>query len=196
MQISLNISLLERLINVFQAYFSVGVEEAYETIAPLVQQLFPNEAGALYVMNPSKRLLEAIATWGPEPLTSDRVFAPHECLALQRKRNHLVEDTHNGLICQHIHTNVLPVETCCIPMMVHGEVIGVLSISSLRRGQIAQTNQLALTVARHISVSLANLKLRRTLHHQRFRDPLTKLYIRYYLQKSLKQEILCRSVGE
>lgn len=188
MQISLNINLLERLIDSLQACFSV--EEGYQTIAPVVQQLFPNEAGAIYVMNPSKRLLEAIATWGPEPLTSDRVFAPHECLALQRKREHLVEDTHHGLICQHIHPHALPVETFCIPMMVHGETMGVLSISSLRRGQMAQTKQLALTVAKHIGLALANLKLREALNHQTFRDPLTKLYNRRYLEESLEREIL------
>jgi hypothetical protein len=56
-----------------------------------VQQLFPNEAGAIYVMSSSKNLLEAIATWGPIPLTSDPVFSPNECVALRRGQAHLVE---------------------------------------------------------------------------------------------------------
>lgn len=63
MPTNLNITLLEQLIDLLQACFSV--EEAYTAIEPLMRQLFPNEAGAIYVMSSSKNQLEAIATWGP-----------------------------------------------------------------------------------------------------------------------------------
>ena len=187
MQTHLNTPLLEHLIEILQSCFSQ--EEAYTAIKPLVQQLFPNEAGAIYVMSSSKNLLEAIATWGPIPLTSDPVFSPNECVALRRGQAHLVEDTHHGLVCQHIRPNVLPVETFCIPMMAHGETLGVLYVSSLNRGQITETKQLAITVAKYIGLALANLKLRETLKNQSLRDPLTKLYNRHYLEESLEREM-------
>jgi diguanylate cyclase (GGDEF)-like protein len=187
MQINLDGSLLEQLIDLLQASFSF--EEAYTPIESLMQQLFPNSAGAIYVMNSSKNLLEAIATWGPIPVTSDPLFTPNECLALRRGQAHLVDDTHHGLLCQHIRTNFLPVETFCLPMIAHGETLGILYVSSLQRGQIVQIKQQALTVARHIGLALANLKLRETLQSQSLRDPVTKLFNRRYLEESLEREI-------
>ena len=106
---TLDVTLLEELIDALQACYSR--QEAYTAIAPLVQQLFPDEVGAIFVMNSSKNLLEAIANWGPKPLTSDLIFTPHECFALRRGQAHAVEDTHCGLTCQHIRSHALPVET-------------------------------------------------------------------------------------
>jgi diguanylate cyclase (GGDEF)-like protein len=184
---SLNINLLEQLIDLLQACFSV--EEAYTAIKPLVQRLFPNEVGAIYVVSPSKNQLEAIATWGSAPLTSDPIFTPCDCLALRRGQAHLAEDTHYGLTCQHIRPDSLPVETFCVPMTVHGEPLGVLYIGSLHRGRITETKQLAVSVAKQIGLALANLKLRETLNNHSLRDPLTKLYNRHYLEESLEREI-------
>lgn len=187
MQSNLNLPVLEQLIDLLQSCFSV--EEARTVIEPLVQQLFAHEAGGIYVMSSSKNWLEAIATWGPLPLTSDPIFTPNDCLALQRGRAHLVDDTHHCLLCQHIRTNALPVETFCVPMIVHGECLGVMSISSLHRGRITEIRHLAEKVAKYTGLALANLKLRETIKDQSFRDPLTKLYHRRYLEESLEREI-------
>lgn len=196
MQTKLEIDLLEQLIDLLQACFSV--DEADAALKPLMQQLFPKEVGAIYVISPSQNLVEAIAlwappeaiaTWGALPLTSDPIFTPDECLSLRRGQAHLVEDTHHGLLCQHVRPDSSAVETLCIPMMAHGETLGVLYIGSLYRGRITQIKPLAETVAKHISLALANLKLRETLNHLRLRDPLTKLYNRRYLEESLEREI-------
>lgn len=186
MQTNLRITVLEQLIDLLQGCFSL--EEAYTAIVPLMQQLFPREAGAIYVMSSSNRL-EAIATWGSVPLPSDSVFTRSECLALRRGRPHLIEDTEHGLLCQHIQPYTLAVETLCVPIMVQEETLGVLHISSVHRGRIAETEQLAVSVAKDIGLALANLKLRETLNNQSLRDPLTQLYNRRYLEESLEQEI-------
>ena len=193
MQTNLEIDLLEQLIDLLQACFSV--DEADIALKPLMQQLFPKEIGAIYVISSSQKLVEAIATWGALPLTSDPIFTPDECLSLRRGQAHLVEDTHHGLLCQHVRADSLAVETLCIPMMAHGETLGVLYIGSLYRGRITQIKPLAETVAKHISLALANLKLRETLNHLRLHDPLTKLYNRRYLEESLEREIQ-RSVDQ
>lgn len=187
MQTNIKNNLLEQLIDSLQACFST--EDAYKTIAPLMQELFPNETGAIYLASHSKTKLKAIATWGPTPLTSDPLFNPHECIALQRDKIHLVEDTHHSLRCQHIRSNLLPVETCCVPMTVHGDTLGVLYVSSLQRGRISAAEQQATTIAKHIGLALANLRLRDSLNNQSFRDPLTKLYNCRYLKECLDREI-------
>ena len=53
----------------------------------------------------------------------------------------------------------------------------------------ASREQLAATVAGHIALALANLKLRDTLRTQSIRDPLTGLYNRRYLNESLEREV-------
>lgn len=187
MQTNIKITVLEQLIDSLQACFSI--EEADQTIAPLLQQLFPNETGAIYVVNAGKTQLKAIATWGSTPSTSEPIFTTHECVALHRQKIHLVEDTHHSLRCQHIRGNSLPVETCCIPMTVHGDTLGILYVSSLHRGRISEAEQLAVSVAKYIGLALANLRLRDTLKNQSFRDPLTKLYNRRYFEECLEREI-------
>lgn len=187
MQTILNITVLEQLVDRLQACFSI--EEAAQAITPSIQQLFPDEAGAIYILRSPNNLLEAIATWGSVPLTSDPIALHDECIALQRGEPHLVEDIQRSLRCQHLRANSLPVETLCVPIIAHGEPLGVLYIGSLQRGRIFAVQQLAARVAKHIGLALANLKLRETLKSQSLRDPLTKLYNRRYLEESLEREI-------
>jgi diguanylate cyclase (GGDEF)-like protein len=187
MQTKLEIDVLEQLIDLLQSCFSV--EEVDAALKPLLQELFPTEVGAIYVISSSKNLVEAIATWGSLPLTSDPIFTPHDCLALQRGQGYLVDDTHHGLLCQHVRADSLVVETLCIPIRAHGEMLGVFYVGALHRGRITQIKPLAETVAKHISLALANLKLRDTLNDLRLHDPLTQLYNRRYLEESLEREI-------
>ena len=49
--------------------------------------------------------------------------------------------------------------------------------------------RLAETVSKQIAISLANLKLRETLQHQSFRDSLTGLYNRRYLEATIIREL-------
>jgi diguanylate cyclase (GGDEF)-like protein len=66
----------------------------------------------------------------------------------------------------------------------------VLYLSFMEPGQLTRAKQqLAVTVARQISLSLANLKLYESLQHQSIRDPLTGLFNRRYLEESLTREI-------
>ena len=52
-----------------------------------------------------------------------------------------------------------------------------------------------MTVAEHIALSLANLKLHETLRSQSIRDPLTGLFNRRYMEESLEREMRRASRG-
>lgn len=183
------IALLGEISDVLQACFTV--EEAYSALTTLVQPLFPDTKGGIFLISASKNLVEAVATWGSPPLPSQELFTPHECWALRRGRAHWVEDAHSGLQCKHVHHDELPTASLCVPMMAQGEAMGVLYLSSLELGRLTQTKQqLASTVAEHIALSLANLKLRATLQNQSIRDPLTGLFNRRYMEESLDRELL------
>ncbi len=181
------ITLLSEMSDFLQACLTV--EEACTTLAQLVQPLFPAASGGIFLIGAGKNLVEPVASWGV-PLVEDlKSFTPTDCWGLRRGKPHWVDDTDNGLLCKHLH-HALPAESLCVPMMAQGEALGVLYLSSLESGSLTPAKQqLATTVAEHIALALANLKLRETLHHQSVRDGLTGLFNRRYMEESLAREI-------
>jgi diguanylate cyclase (GGDEF)-like protein len=150
--------------------------------------LFPGISGALYTIAASRTHGEAVAIWGS--LAAQRACDPDECWALRRGKMHLVQDIAGGhaLVCKHL-SSPPPHSTFCVPMMAQGETIGMLHLCREQSGFPEAVQQLAVTVAEHISLSLANMRLRETLRHQAIRDPLTGLYNRRYMEESLDREI-------
>lgn len=93
------------------------------------------------------------------------------------------------MVCGHLH-QPFPSEYLCLPMIAQGETLGVLHLSQSTTGRLTKAKQrLAITVAEHISMSLANLKLREILRSQSIRDVLTGLFNRLYMEESVDQEI-------
>ena len=182
------ITLLTDLSDILQACLTF--KDAYTAIATMVQPLFPNTSGGLYLISSSKNLVEAVTTWGSPPEPSSSLFTPHECWALRRGRTHLVNSNQVGLLCPHLQQPLLAAESLCVPMMAQGEAIGILLLCAPELGQLtAAKKQLAITVAEHIALALANLKLRETLQDQSIRDPITGLFNRRYMEESLDREI-------
>jgi diguanylate cyclase (GGDEF)-like protein/PAS domain S-box-containing protein len=203
------ITLLNKMGDLLQTCLST--EEAYTVIALSAQQLFPNESGALYMFSNSKSLVEMVAVWG-KPLLGEQVFASDECWALRRGQIHSVQDTRTGLLCGHINqkskstspliltgTSSPFLSYMCVPMMAQGETLGMLYLQSGFRednqsdripenwGESKQ--RLIVTMAEHIGLALANLKLRETLRNQSIRDPLTGLFNRRYMEEALEKEL-------
>ncbi len=182
------IALLSELSDILQACLSI--EEAHSALAELVQPLFPDVSGGVFIISASKQLVEAVATWGDSSATSQKIFTPNECWALRRGRSHWAESTHEGLLCKHTHRDSSTTESLCVPMMAQGEALGVLYLRSQQKQQFTQAKQqLASAVAEHIALALANLKLHEALQQQSIRDPLTGLFNRRYLEESLEREL-------
>lgn len=111
---------------------------------------------------------------------------------------HMMDETHGALRCGHVS----PVANCgyiCVPMMAHGEALGILHLQSPvnegdlpRPGRIGLTEakqRLAVTLSENVALALANLRLREKLRMQSIRDPLTGLFNRRYLEESLEREL-------
>jgi diguanylate cyclase (GGDEF)-like protein/PAS domain S-box-containing protein len=194
------ITLLSHMTHLLQA--AISVDEAWLVISQLMPMLFPHNSGGVFRLNPVFNSLEGVIIWGT-PSTTQELFLLDECLALQKCQPHLQEHKSNVLCCQHL-ISCPPAMSFCIPIANQGETIGLFYLGAglknynLSQGDILLSQeqtipkdkqQLAVTVARQISMGLANLTLRETLRHQSIRDSLTGLYNRRYLEESLEREI-------
>jgi len=145
-------------------------DEAYHVIVRVAQQIFPVQVGALYVIAPSRNLVEAVAVWGDSDL-AERVFSPDDCWAL------------------HLHAPP-PEGYLCVPMMAQSEALGVLHLTQPESGRITEAKQrLAIAMAEHIAMALSNSRLHETVRSQSIRDPLTGLFNRRFMEESLELEL-------
>ncbi|WP_306535347.1 diguanylate cyclase [Geobacter sp.] len=173
-----------------------NLDEAYRVIVVTADKLFPGESGALFMLNPSRNLLESTCEWGPTS-GHERLFAPDSCWALRRGRMHVAAGGKGSIACKNTACG-LSHECICIPMTTQGETIGVIHFEGAATGEstIGTTDglsdgkyQLAVTMTEHVALALANLRLRETLRNQSIRDPLTGLYNRRYMEETLAREI-------
>ena len=184
--INSEVMLLGKMSNLLQACFTE--KDAQATIAEFMRQLFPQQSGAIYRICGSINLVELLVNWGDNP-PIELVFNPHDCWSLRSGRSHLFDRQHNDLPCQHYHSNCTE-QSLCIPLMAQGETFGLLYLTAnSSSNKLTEAKQkLALAVAEHTGLALANLKLRETLRLQSIRDALTGLYNRRYLEEYLAKE--------
>ena len=174
------------------------IAEAYAISARYIKRVCPNSSGALYAINASRDLAEAMQMWGDPPMTQ-QVFMPLSCWAIRRGRQHLVDEQHPGLLCGHI-TGPDTNRYLCVPLMVNGEAIGILHLCNIAsdepdrlemdsKSYTEHKTQLITMIAEHIALAIANLQLRDTLRQQSIRDALTGLFNRRYMEETLEREL-------
>ena len=183
-QQSLLLSKLEELLQACETR-----EEAYEVVAHISKQLFPGLFGALYGLGQDGRHLQVIRAWGEEKLKS--TFSAMDCIGVRRGRPHLSAGEMSPLNCHHVDTNRHV--SLCVPLIGKNEAFGVLELLAENGNGDTQPfvdiRELAVTVARRIAVTFANLKLSQNLREQSLRDPLTNLYNRRYMMDTLDREL-------
>lgn len=167
------------------------IEELYRIVGNFASRLFPRSSGALCVIDSSRNVIETTAIWGDSSVCKP-IFLPDDCWALRSGRTHLVNDPESGLICSHAARDRQYAQIC-VPMSAQSEMLGFLHLQS--RGdspiEVFTDTELRLVhvVAEEIALSLANVGLREILRHQAFRDALTGLYNRRFLQEALDLEL-------
>ena len=165
--------------------------EAYSIISDVVTQLFPDDSGAVFVLNSSRDMLEAAAVWGPLP-PGNVIFPPNECWAHRRGQSHLVLSHERR--CAHVsddgHMYV------CLPLLAQGETLGILYLldglaknNKADEARMEEKAKLAKILADNIGLGIANLKLRESMLNLSIRDPLTGLFNRRYMDEALGQEL-------
>jgi diguanylate cyclase (GGDEF)-like protein len=169
-----------------------SLEEAYEVVTRRILHLLLDTSGALYMITPSRNMLECVGRWGEPAQLFEKTFDPEDCWGLRRNKPHGMESEASDLICKHVEgADCAPGAYLCIPMVAHGEVMGLLHIryaneNKQARSVIANSAQAA---TEQLSLILANLRLRDTLRNQSIRDPQTGLFNRRYMEDSLDREL-------
>ncbi|MFM1843518.1 MAG: phytochrome-like protein cph2 [Cyanobacteriota bacterium] len=165
------------------------VKEASNALSSLVENLFPDCSGAIFITNQSRNRMEVMSHWG-DALQSAPDFHPQDCWALRRGRLHHCEHHRSGLRCRHVPADQEIDTTLCIPMIAQSETLGLFYLSTNNPSTLPEAKrQIARTVAEQVALAISNLNLRETLQYQSIRDPLTGLYNRRYLEEVLSQEI-------
>jgi diguanylate cyclase (GGDEF)-like protein len=164
-----------------------SLDESYDVILRLAPAIFSGQSGMLYLFRASRDALERHVVWGDPGRKGGEVFAADECWALRRGSAHDVGGDTASMYCKHMDLPH-PAAALCLPMLGHGDVIGVLSLRS--SSPISdEARRLAALATEQISMALANMQLRETLRNQSIRDPLTGLFNRRYAEETLPREL-------
>lgn len=178
---------------------SADMQEASAIAERLLTKAAGESSGGVTVFNASRNLLTRAFTWGKAPaggapLTAE-TLQPEECLALRRGKTQLVRDVARDGTCKHLGAK--HGSTLCVPLLAHGETVGVMSIvderTSAWTGEVATLFQ---TIGEQLGVAFANLQLRTRLQNQSIRDPLTSLFNRRYLEETFVRELARASRGD
>lgn len=171
------------------------VDELYAVIADYLERLFPDAHGAFFAYSASRDDLEQKASWGSDPaLRESSLIKPSDCWGLRRGRAHRLEGSSTRMRCAHIRSSVGE-GSVCAPVLGPDETIGLLHLrfdadaAHQATSRWEEREQLAVTAAEYLGLSLVNLRLRVALQRQSIRDSLTGLFNRRFLEETLVREI-------
>ena len=172
---SRSVELLAKMAHAMQAAQTDAELEA--VLQEFLPRVLPDTPGALYVQDDPGAMLVKTVAWGAAAGFVDR-FAPADCRGFLRSETGIGA----GSMCRHSESGV---RCRCEPILAGGESVGLLCLA----GSIGTEEQFRLAILiENIALSLYNHRLRRTLHEQSIRDPLTKLFNRRYMEEALAME--------
>lgn len=179
-----------------------SLEELYQITGTFMAQILPGSVGEMYIYANSRDVLDGVCSWGDTPI-HDHIL-PDSCWALRRGRQYRYRKDAISFACSHVQEQKLKEPTgeyVCIPIVAHGNTVGLMHVKLAasddpERRQAA--HRLALQCSEHISLAVANVKLRDELHDQSTRDPLTGLYNRRHLLNALRGGLMMaqRQMGQ
>ncbi len=178
-----------------------SLDELFDIVGAFMSRLLPETSGELYIYSNSRDVLDGSCHWNCDgPL--DHIH-PDSCWALRRGRPYQFGVGGIGFLCGHVASQRCEnssMKYLCLPIVAHGDTVGLLHIKFGCEARTAQFGDhmprrfsdlylFAAQCAEHISLAIANVKLRDELRDQSIRDTLTGLYNRRYFMERLRNEI-------
>lgn len=171
-----------------------SLDELFGMVSSILGRVFPESSGSLYIYSNSRDVLEGACNWHDCKLEDE--IRPDDCWGLRRGRAYTHGANELDFLCSHAdeksENNYI-----CIPIVAHGDTIGLLHLVSRAFSsdndseQVAASEErkLALMCAEQISLAIANVRLRDQLHSQSIRDALTGLYNRRHFNDACRKTI-------
>jgi diguanylate cyclase (GGDEF)-like protein len=171
-----------------------SLDELYMIVRAFMVKLLPGSKGELYIYSNSRDVLDGMCNWNTHDLHQS--ITADSCWSLRRGRSYEYQSGGLCFLCDHVesHKHNVPVnEYICVPIVAHGDTVGLLHIrfddSDPAAARISDAGQFAVRCGEHISLAIANAKLRDELRDQSIRDPLTGLYNRRYFMDAMRREV-------
>ncbi|MEM9369439.1 MAG: diguanylate cyclase [Planctomycetota bacterium] len=177
-------------------YSAKSLEELLMVVQKSMHTLIPEAEGQLYIYSNTRDALDLKTHWGDEP--PHQHIDAEDCWALRRGRAYSYGIKAIEFPCSHVEGEDTPF--FCLPIIAHGETIGLLHLSfsafdrSLMTREMIETFigqrwDLGLLCAEQISLAVANVQLRQELLDQSVRDPLTSLWNRRWFIDAAQREL-------
>ncbi len=167
---------------------SKSQSELFQLVEKFLTRLLPDCSGALYTFSNSRDVLDGCSDWnGGNAIAHIR---PDDCWGLRRGRTYEFGADEIAFSCAHIDQED-GVPQLCMPLLAHGETVGLLHLSLKNeesRG-FGEQRRLAQACAEQISMAIANVRMRDELQDQSIRDPLTGLFNRRHMMETLRREL-------
>ncbi len=178
-------------------YSAKSFDELLMVIKRAMHTLIPEADGALYVYDASRSMLELATAWGSMPDFEAQIM-PDDCWALRRGRAYSYGQKPIQFACDHVNKAGAPY--FCLPIIAHGETIGLMHIvfegyeetgpmRHLRDEIFRNRWDVSLICAEQISLAVANVRLRQELQEKSWRDPLTGLWNRRWFMEQAQRDI-------
>ena len=171
-----------------------SLDELYKVVSKFMVKLLPGSKGELYIFSNSRDALDGMCNWNTRDLHTS--ITADSCWALRRGRSYAFESEGLCFTCDHVeahHHQVDVAEYVCIPILAHGDTVGLLHIRfdhlDENAASLMSHAEFAQRCGEHISMAIANAKLRDELRDQSIRDPLTGLYNRRYFMDAIRREV-------
>ena len=174
-----------------------SLTELFQVVTNFLSRLLPDTAGELYIYSNSRDVLDGSCHWNCSG-TIDHI-RPDACWSLRRGRPYEYGSGTINMICSHVEQvgfEDAALNYLCLPIVAHGDTVGLLHIRFHQdesqqscSDQFDDPRRFATHCAEHISLAIANVKLRDELQDQSTRDPLTGLFNRRFFLEAMRSEI-------
>lgn len=167
----------------------VNLQEVYECARSGYMRLSPGTSGALSMITNSRNILETVISWGEIAL--EDCHPPESCCSLRSGQPRWREPAGSEIHCGHFG-NDRPERYVCVPVLAHGDTLGVLHIQfpDAQSMELAWHRMLALRQLLQLTgMAIASMRLRMKLEQQSIRDPLTNLFNRHFMEVALEREL-------
>lgn len=166
--------------------------ELNTVVAKTMEKLFPDLSGAMYLLGGVRSSADKVIGWGTQAPALKMLASQADCWSLRRGRPHAYMSASDHPRCLH-STDATPKPGCCVPLLGHGELLGMLHLCGEPGVEPSEPFgprlQLLNAVANQVALSTANLRLRNKLLIQSHVDPLTGLANRRVIDEDFEQSV-------